>query len=60
LGMLRMVRDVFHIPGKAILDSQDRILRITLTNSHVHAPPLVRALAPILDQDNVLLNLGQI
>lgn len=59
-GMLRMVRDVFHIPGKAILDSQDRILRITLTNSHVLAPPLVRALAPILDQGNVLLNLGQI
>lgn len=60
LGMLRMVRDVFHIAGKITLDAQGRILQITLNQAHALAPPFVQTMSVLLADDDLSLNLGQI
>jgi hypothetical protein len=59
-GMLRMVRDVFHIMGRIRLDAQNRIREITLNQTHPHALPVVLAMSFLLAQDDMALNLGQI
>ena len=59
-GILRMVRDVFHIPGHVKLDSQGRIIRITLNRKHPFAVPVVQALSSHLARDDMSLILGQI
>ncbi len=59
-GMLRMVRDAFHITGKIELDAQGHILHITLNQAHSLALPFVQALSPLMARDGMSLNLGQI
>lgn len=59
-GMLRLVRDLFHILGAIQLDAQGRILQITLNDRHVLAPPIVHAFSSVLAHDGVSLILGQI
>ena len=59
-GMLRMVRDLFHILGNIQLDAQGRILAITLNEAHDLALPFVRAFSSLLARDGVSLNWGQI
>lgn len=59
-GILRMVRDVFHIPGSFLLDAQGHIVQITLSQSHTLATSFVRTWAPIMACNGPLLNLGQI
>jgi hypothetical protein len=61
LGVLRMVRDVFHIPGRVVLDSDGHLKTITLNRGHPFARPFVTAFAPLCAQnDDLLLILGQI
>lgn len=59
-GSLRMVRDLFHIPGKVQIDSQGRILKITLNRDHVHAANFLVGIAPALSTNDLVLNLRQI
>lgn len=44
-GILRFVRDLFHIPGRIELDAQGHVLRITLRSSQPHAWAVAHALA---------------
>jgi hypothetical protein len=59
-GMLRMVRDVFHIPGSITFNDEGHILQITLNQVHCLALSIKGALLPFLARDGTLLNLGQI
>ena len=59
-GILRMVRDVFHISGKVKLDAQGRILEITLNKQHALALPFVQCFSSCMARDGPSLNLGQI
>ena len=59
-GPLRMVRDVFHIPGKVRLDAQGLILEVVLSDIHVLALPFRQAISSLLAQDDIALILGQI
>jgi len=59
-GSLRMVRDLFHISGKVQIDTQGRILKITLNRDHVHAAKFLAGIAPALSGDDLVLNLRQI
>jgi hypothetical protein len=59
-GPLRMVRDVFHIPGLIRYDAQGHILQVVLSDTHVLALPFLQAISPLLAQDEMALNLGQI
>ena len=61
VGILRMVRDVFHIPGRITLDDADHLRSVTLNRDHPFAQPFVTAFAPACTQyDDLLLILGQI
>lgn len=59
-GPLRMIRDLFHIPGRIELDAQGRVLAITLSEEHALALPFAQAFSPVLAQYDLPLNLGQI
>jgi hypothetical protein len=59
-GVLRMVRDAFHIPGRLELDTQGHLLQIVLCAKHPLAHSFTLGLAPILARDNLPLNLGEI
>jgi hypothetical protein len=59
-GCLRIVRDLFQIPGKVQIDSQGRILKITLNRDHVYAVKFLAGIAPALSSDDLVLNLRQI
>jgi hypothetical protein len=59
-GILRMVRDVFHISGHLQLDAQGRVLDISLNRKHPSAWPVVQALSSHLARDDLSLILGQI
>jgi hypothetical protein len=59
-GVLRMVRDVFHIPGSIMFNDKGHILQITLNQAHCLAALVKEALQPFLARDGTLLNLGQI
>jgi hypothetical protein len=43
-GPTRLVRDVFSIPGEAIIADDDRLLELHLADSHPYAPILVEVL----------------
>jgi hypothetical protein len=61
LGTLRMVRDVFHIPGRILFDPQGHLRSITLNRDHPFARFFVAAFASFCAQQNDLsLILGQI
>lgn len=59
-GPLRMVRDLFHIPGKIELDAQGCILEITLSEAHPLALPFLQTISSLLAGNDIALNLGQI
>jgi hypothetical protein len=59
-GSLRMVRDLFQIPGKIQIDVQGRILKITLNRDHIYAARFLAGIAPALSGDDLVLNLRQI
>jgi hypothetical protein len=59
-GILRMVRDAFHIPGRLALDAQGHLLQIVLCAKHPLAHSFASGLAPFLARNDLLLNLGEI
>jgi len=59
-GPLRMVRDLFHIPGKLLLDAQGHVLEVVLSDRHCLTLPFLQAISPLLAGDDLVLNLGQI
>jgi hypothetical protein len=60
LGMVRMIRDLFHISGKLQFDAQGRLVTIRLNKAHLLAPPFAHAVSSLLAQDGIRLYLGQI
>lgn len=59
-GMLRMVRDAFHIAGCLSFDANGHIVQISLNKAHELAPPFVTAFASFLARDGTVANLRQI
>ena len=58
-GMLRMVRDVFHISGFLVLDALGQIVQIRLNQAAPLAPALVDPLQRLLASSHVVIHLGQ-
>ena len=58
-GLLRMVRDVFHISGFLLLDAFGRVVQIVLNQAAPLAPALVDPLCLLLARTHVAVNLGQ-
>src|SRR5437764_3476958 len=58
-GMLRMVRDVFHVTGFLVFDALDQLVEIVLNQAAPLAPVLVDSLRELLAPMHVALNLGQ-
>src|SRR5437764_5401533 len=58
-GILRMVRDVFHISGFLVFDALDQLVEIVLNQAAPLAPVLVDSLRELLTPAHVALNLGQ-
>lgn len=59
-GLLRMVRDIFHICGRVQFDAQGYVLEITLNQADELAQPFINGLAPYWPRDGTCLSLGQI
>ena len=59
-GPLRMIRDLFHIPGQVHFDAQGQVQQVVLSDVHVLALPFLQAISPLLAQDEMSLILGQI
>jgi hypothetical protein len=59
-GIMRMVRDVFHVSGQIVFDHRQRISQIMLNR----ADPLAKGFAPglfvLLGSEFIVVNLGQI
>jgi len=60
LGLLRLIRDVFHITGIIVLDSQGQIRQIALNPADPFASELQAGLSTLLAQDLVAVCLGEI
>jgi hypothetical protein len=60
LGILRMVRDLFHLSGLVHFRSDGRIERITLNQADPLAPGLCAGLSPLLVPLHVAVSLGEI
>jgi hypothetical protein len=58
-GMLRMVRDVFHISGFLLTDALGQVVQIVLNQAAPLAPALVDPLGALLARTQVAVNLGQ-
>jgi hypothetical protein len=58
-GVLRLVRDVFQIHGRLVLDADGQIVRITLNHAAPLAARLVDALASLLVPLHIAVNLGE-
>jgi hypothetical protein len=58
-GILRMVRDVFHVSGFLVFDALDQLVEIGLNQAAPLAPVLVESLRELLTPAHVALNLGQ-
>lgn len=59
-GMLRMVRDAFHIPGSITFDKHGHIVQVTLNEAYGLASSFVLALATHLARDGTVAILGEI
>jgi len=59
-GMLRMVRDAYHIPGKITLDHSGNLLCTCLNINHGLAPGFVSACRTLLAPSHLCLYLGKI
>jgi hypothetical protein len=58
-GLLRMVRDVFHISGFLVFDALGQIIQIVLNRSAPLVPTLVTALPELLTPAHVAISLGE-
>ncbi|HEX6477428.1 MAG TPA: transposase [Ktedonobacteraceae bacterium] len=58
-GIVRMVRDVFHISGFLVMDALGQILQIVLNQDAPWAPALLLSLRELLAPAHVALILGQ-
>ncbi len=58
-GMLRMVRDVFHLSGFLLTDALGQVVQIVLNQAAPLAPALVDPLCALLARTHVAVNLGQ-
>jgi hypothetical protein len=59
-GMLRMVRDAFHISGSILFDVRGLIVQISLNQAHDLAASFIDAFASFLARDGTVANLHQI
>jgi hypothetical protein len=59
-GMLRMVRDAFHIAGCLSFDADGHIVQISLNRAHHLAASFIDAFAAFLARDGTVANLRQI
>lgn len=59
-GMLRMVRDAFHVPGAFSFDADGHIVQISLNQAHELAASFIDAFASFLARDGTVANLRQI
>lgn len=59
-GMLRMVRDAFHIAGRIEFDRRGRIRQVTLNQDHALSEVFVKAFTSFLARDGTSVILGQI
>ncbi len=60
LGMLRMVRDAFHIAGLLAFNTEGHIVQISLNQAHHLAAAFIDAFASFLARDGTVANLRQI
>ena len=58
-GLLRMVRDVFHISGFLVFDALGQLIEIVLNRSVPLAPTLVTVLPQLLTLAHVAIRLGE-
>jgi hypothetical protein len=58
-GMLRMVRDAFHINGFLIMDAPGQVVQIVLNQAAPLASPLVDSLHSLLAPAHIAIQLGQ-
>jgi hypothetical protein len=58
-GLLRMVRDVFHISGFLVFDALGQLIQIVLNRSAPLAPIVVTALPELLTPAHVAISLGE-
>jgi len=59
-GMLRMVRDVFHITGRIGLDARGHVVRIVLNQAAPLVGGIVTALQAVLAPAHIAVSLGEI
>ena len=59
-GMLRMVRDAFHIAGRIEFDRHGRIRQVTLNQDHALSEIFIKAFSSFLARDGTSAILGQI
>ena len=59
-GMLRMVRDAFHVAGFLTFDAEGHIVQISLNQAHKLATSFIDAFALFLARDGTVVNLRQI
>lgn len=59
-GMLRLVRDVFHMNGLIFLDPHNRIVKIVLSRADPFARELCTGFAALFAQQHVAVTLGEI
>ncbi|MFZ1427517.1 MAG: transposase [Geminicoccaceae bacterium] len=59
-GMLRMVRDAFHIAGMFAFDANGHIAQVSLNQAHELAASFIDAFASFLARDGTVANLRQI
>ena len=59
-GMLRMVRDAFHITGLLAFNAEGHIVQISLNQAHQLATSFIDAFASFLARDGTAANLRQI
>lgn len=60
LGMLRMVRDAFHIAGLLTFNAEGHIVQISLNQAHNLAATFIDAFASFPARDGTVVNLRQI
>ena len=58
-GILRMVRDVFHVSGFLVLDALGQIVQIVLNQAAPLAPILVESLRVLLAPIHIAVNSGE-
>lgn len=59
-GMLRMVRDAFHIAGRIEFDRHGHIRQVTLNQDHALSEIFIKAFSSFLARDGTSVILGQI